>query len=144
MKLGAARPGSSCVLAAARISARRKPFEVADGRFSVWGGPFEPVPPSRDGLSGRAIVCAVSYFSFRPSVARRRDENSWTQVQTRYRKGPEPVQALRKLARPVRVVLDRFGTGFAAQAESGFVEGCANRLFTTEQTLVLYILVIRF
>jgi hypothetical protein len=44
------------------------------------------------------IVLAVSSISSRPSAAPRRDENSWTQGQTKYRKGPTVVRAVRKLA----------------------------------------------
>jgi hypothetical protein len=80
MKMGAAPPGWSCVRAPARISAQGKPFEIADGRFSVRGEPFEsaagrlsargkPFESAAGTFSGQAMVCAVSYFSFRPSVA---------------------------------------------------------------------------
>jgi hypothetical protein len=58
------------------------------------------------------ILIAFSYSGFRPNVARRRGENSWSLVQTGNRFGPEPVLAVRNWRKPVLVARDRFGTGF--------------------------------
>ena len=66
-------------------------------------------------------MCAASYLSFRSNVAQRRGESSCAKGQTRSRKGPEPVQLYENCPRPVRVAMDRFGTGFLNRLAARFI-----------------------
>jgi|SRR5580704_17445526 len=84
-KMEMAAATQSCTPHAGRLPARGKPFEpAAAGRPSAadWtaagrtAARREPFEPANGGSSGQAIVCAVSYFSFPSSVARRGGGNS--------------------------------------------------------------------
>ena len=79
------RPPAAGRPAAGRLPAPDEPFEPAAGRFS-----------------GQAIVCTVSYFSFRSNVARTRGKNScstgqnWSRTSTTCPKSRQNLYQLRQ------------------------------------------------
>jgi len=70
---------------------------LAERRDSTMESLPRQTPASTSSPQNSVILWTFSYFSFRSNVARNCGENSWSVGQTRSRKGPELVRAVRKL-----------------------------------------------